>query len=113
MSEFVKIGRVGDIKPGQRQSYWVEGVKVLVFNIDGTLHAVDDSCPHRQCSLERATLNGTTIVCPCHAAQFDVTTGDVLVEPVGYPPTVPIPVHEVKTVGNDVLVALSTDIDSI
>ena len=113
MADFVKIARVGDIRPGQRGSYWVEGVKVLVYNVDGTLYATDDSCPHRQCSLERAVVNGTTVVCPCHAAQFSVTTGEVLVEPVGYPPTVPIPVHEVKVVGNDVLISLSTDIDSI
>lgn len=113
MSDFVKIGRVDDIRPGQRFSCWVEGVKVLVYNVDGTLYATDDSCPHRQCSLENAILNGTTVVCPCHAAQFDIATGEVLVEPVGYPPTVPIPVHHVKVVGNDVMVALSTDIDSI
>jgi nitrite reductase/ring-hydroxylating ferredoxin subunit len=113
MGEFVKVARVGDIRPGQRSAFWVEGVKVLVYNIDGTLHATDDSCPHRQCSLERALLNGTVVVCPCHAAQFDVVTGEVIVEPVGFPPTVPIPVHQVKIVGNDVLVALSTDIDSV
>ena len=113
MGDFVKVARVGDIRRGQRRAYWVEGVKVLVYDIDGTLHASDDSCPHRQCSLENATLNGTVVVFPCHAAQFDVATGDVIVEPVGVPPTVPIPIHEVKVVGNDVLVALSTDIDSI
>ena len=113
MGDFVKVARVGDIRRGQRRAYWVEGVKVLVYDIDGTLHASDDSCPHRQCSLENATLNGTVVVCPCHAAQFDVATGDVIVEPVGFPPTVPIPIHEVKVVGNDILVALSTDIDSI
>jgi nitrite reductase/ring-hydroxylating ferredoxin subunit len=112
MGDFVKVARVGDIRPGQRSSCWVEGVKVLVYNIDGELHATDDSCPHRQCSLEKAILNGTVVVCPCHAAQFDVTTGEVIVQPVGFPPTVPIPVHNVKVVGHDISVALSTDIDS-
>jgi nitrite reductase/ring-hydroxylating ferredoxin subunit len=113
MGNFVKVARVGDIAPGQRRSYWVEGVKVLLYNVDGKLYATDDSCPHRQCSLEGAIVNGTTVVCPCHAAQFDIRTGEVLVQPVGFPPTVPIPVHETKVVGNDVMVALSTDIDSV
>ena len=37
MGEFVKVARVGDIRPGLRSTYWVEGVKVLVYNIDGCL----------------------------------------------------------------------------
>ena len=113
MGQFVKVARASELYPGQRRCFWVEGIRVLVFNIEGKLYAVDDSCPHRECPLDKATLNGKVVICPCHSAQFDVETGEVLVHPVGFPPTVPIPVHNVKVEGDDILVALSTDVDSI
>lgn len=113
MGDFVKVARTSEIPPGGRKSVWVEGIRVLVLNIDGTYYAVDDSCPHRECSMERAKLNGKIIICPCHLAQFDLETGAVLTEPIEFPPTGPLPVHKVKTEGLDILVALTTDFDSI
>ena len=113
MGQFVRVGKASEICPGQRRSFWVEGIRVLVFSIEGKLYAVDASCPHRECSLDTSRLTGKVIVCPCHSAEFDVETGEVLVQPVGSPPTVPIPVHQVKAEGDDILIALSTDFDSI
>lgn len=113
MGEFVKVARVSEIQPGQRKAFWVEEVRVLVFNIGGTFYAADESCPHRECSLSTGVLNGKVIVCPCHSAQFDLETGAVIAQPVKYPPTVPLPVHQVKVEGEDIMVALSHDIDYI
>ena len=113
MGDFVKVARTSEIPPGARKSVWVEGIRVLVLNIGGTYYAVDDSCPHRECSMEHAKLKGTTIICPCHLAQFDLETGEVLAEPVEFPPTGPLPVHQAKTEGLDILIALTTDFDSI
>ena len=55
-----------------------EGSVVAVAMLDGTLHAFDDTCPHAGCSLAEGELDGRTIVCPCHMATFDVTTGAVV-----------------------------------
>ena len=54
MGEFVKVATLSDIPPGQRKAVWVEGQRVLVFNVDGTLYAVDESCPHRDGTLNIA-----------------------------------------------------------
>jgi nitrite reductase/ring-hydroxylating ferredoxin subunit len=54
---------------------------VAVANVNGTLFAFEDLCPHRQCSLSEGRLEGTVIYCPCHGSQFDVTTGAVLQGP--------------------------------
>jgi nitrite reductase/ring-hydroxylating ferredoxin subunit len=51
---------------------------VAVAMLEGTLHAFDDTCPHAGCSLAEGELDGRTVVCPCHMATFDVTTGAVL-----------------------------------
>ena len=55
-----------------------EGSVVAVAMLDGTLHAFDDTCPHAGCSLAEGELDGRTVVCPCHMATFDVTTGAVV-----------------------------------
>ena len=55
-----------------------EGSVVAVAKLAGELHAFDDTCPHAGCSLAEGELDGQTVVCPCHMATFDVTTGDVV-----------------------------------
>jgi 3-phenylpropionate/trans-cinnamate dioxygenase ferredoxin subunit len=113
MEEFVKVATLSDIEPGQRKSVWVREQRVLLINIDGTIYACDESCPHRECSMAKAELEGTVIVCPCHFAKFDLKSGDVTQEPTKYPPTPPLPIHEVKIEGWDVLVSLSLEADYI
>ncbi len=55
-----------------------EGSVVAVAMLGGTLHAFDDTCPHAGCSLAEGELDGQTVICPCHMATFDVTTGAVV-----------------------------------
>ena len=74
----VRIENVGDIAVGQMRVFDVAGIKVNIANIGGQLHAFDDTCTHRACSLAQGKLDGTTVTCPCHGSQFDVTTGEVL-----------------------------------
>ena len=55
-----------------------EGSTVAVAMLAGELHAFDDTCPHAGCSLSEGDLDGRNVICPCHQATFDVTTGDVV-----------------------------------
>lgn len=74
----VRIGNAADIAAGEMRAFDIAGVKVNVASVDGQLHAFDDTCTHRGCSLAKGKLDGTTVTCPCHGSQFDVTTGEVL-----------------------------------
>ena len=74
----VRLENASDIATGQMRVFEVVGIKVNVANIGGQLHAFDDTCTHRACSLAQGKLDGTTVTCPCHGSQFDVTTGEVL-----------------------------------
>ena len=55
-----------------------EGSTVTVAMLAGELHAFGDTCPHAGCSLAEGELDGQNVVCPCHMATFDVTTGEVV-----------------------------------
>jgi nitrite reductase/ring-hydroxylating ferredoxin subunit len=47
MGEFLKVAKAGDIAPGQAREVDAGGKRIALFNIDGTFHAIDDTCSHR------------------------------------------------------------------
>jgi nitrite reductase/ring-hydroxylating ferredoxin subunit len=60
----------------------VSGRRIAIFNVAGTLYAIDDLCTHAQSSLSsEGSLQGTVVECALHRAQFDITTGRVLCGP--------------------------------
>ena len=81
----VRIENARDIASGEMRVFDVAGTKVNIASVGGQLHAFDDTCTHKACSLAKGKLNGTTVTCPCHGSQFDVTTGEVLRGPAQQP----------------------------
>jgi len=81
----VRVGSSKDVAAGTMHVFDVGGTKVNVTSAGGRLLAFDDTCTHRGCSLAKGKLDGTTVTCPCHGSQFDVTTGAVLRGPAQRP----------------------------
>ncbi|HKR58193.1 MAG TPA: non-heme iron oxygenase ferredoxin subunit [Pyrinomonadaceae bacterium] len=81
----VRIENARDIASGEMRVFDVAGTKVNIARVGGQLHAFDDTCTHKACSLAKGKLDGTTVTCPCHGSQFDVTTGEVLRGPAQQP----------------------------
>jgi nitrite reductase/ring-hydroxylating ferredoxin subunit len=73
--------RVSEVPPG---SVLLLG-DVAVFNVEGGFCATQALCPHRQGPLSEGTLDGSTVTCPLHGAQFNVWTGVVLRGPAKDP----------------------------
>jgi nitrite reductase/ring-hydroxylating ferredoxin subunit len=63
----------------------VGGTRIAVANVSGAFYAFEDTCSHEQCSLAEGDLEGTTVTCMCHGAQFDVRSGAVLAPPALLP----------------------------
>ena len=76
--EWVRIASTSDLADGDLASYEVGGRYIAVARVEGEHHAFDDTCTHRQCLLSEGELDGTTVICPCHAGEYDVRTGAVL-----------------------------------
>lgn len=95
----VRIGEAADVADGQMRAFDVDGTSVTVANVTGRLYAFDDTCTHAGCSLSEGDLDGTTLTCPCHGSQFDVTSGLVLRGPAERP----VRSHAVKIEGEDLL----------
>jgi 3-phenylpropionate/trans-cinnamate dioxygenase ferredoxin subunit len=63
----------------------VSGNRIAIAKTGDSYYAFDDTCTHEGCSLAEGKLEGTTVTCPCHGSQFNVTTGDVLRGPAREP----------------------------
>jgi 3-phenylpropionate/trans-cinnamate dioxygenase ferredoxin subunit len=72
MQKQVTVARLDELPPGQRKLLFVDGKSVVLFNIDGTIHAIDNSCPHNGASLASGKLQGTVLQCPAHGLRFDL-----------------------------------------
>jgi len=96
----VRVSSSKDVVPGTMRVFDVGGTKVNVTNAGGSLYAFDDTCTHKGCSLAKGKLDGTTVTCPCHGSQFDVTTGAVLRGPAQRP----VRSRSVKVEGEDLFV---------
>jgi len=59
--------------------------EAAVFNVGGSLCATQAKCTHRQGPLSEGKLDGSTVTCPKHGAQFNVCTGEVLRGPATEP----------------------------
>ena len=84
--------RISDVPPG---SVLLIG-DVAVFSVEGGFCATQARCTHRQGPLSEGTLDGSTVTCPLHGAQFNVWTGAVLRGPA----TQPLETYSVTIDGN-------------
>jgi glycine betaine catabolism B len=97
---WVEVCPAADVPAGKLRRVMVGGVAVVIAQVDGRFHAVDDVCGHRGAALSRGRLEGTLIECPMHFAQFDVRTGEF----VAGPDARNLGAHEVREVDGMLLI---------
>jgi nitrite reductase/ring-hydroxylating ferredoxin subunit len=90
------VASVGEIAPGGRKIMDVDGRSIGIFNVQGTLVAALNVCPHQLAPVCRGRLGGTTLpspagefrwgrdgeilACPWHGWEFDLLTGKALAD---------------------------------
>jgi 3-phenylpropionate/trans-cinnamate dioxygenase ferredoxin subunit len=80
-TDFVKVAEVGELAPGDMKVVNIGDDQILIVNVDGDFHAIDDLCSHAFASLADGDLNGKEVECPLHGSVFNVTTGEVMTSP--------------------------------
>lgn len=101
MGKFVKVAEKGVLPEGTGMVLEVEGKEVALFNAAGTFHAIDNVCRHQGGPLGDGSLEGTTVMCPWHGWEYDVTTGSCLTNPNARQAK-----YMVKVEGNDILIEI-------
>lgn len=69
-----------DLPPGTLLEAIVDGVPIALCNVDGTVYAVSDVCPHAGGPIGDGTLEGATVICPYHGWSYDVRDGRCFVD---------------------------------
>lgn len=77
IGEGITIAGGAAVPAGEIRAFEVDGARVAVANVAGDLHAFQDVCTHRGCSLSDGALEGASVTCTCHGSVFDVGTGEV------------------------------------
>ncbi len=81
MAGLFRVCTLPELPPGTMKGIEVEGRRVLVVNLDGTIHAWDGTCTHEEADLSTGFLIGDRVTCPLHLSQFDLTSGEAVNPP--------------------------------
>ncbi len=100
--QFVAVCGVKDIPNGGHKPFEIEGVPILVVNLNRQFHAVHNRCTHLDFPLDGGRQMGWEIMCRKHGARFDIRNGRAL----NGPAVNPIAVYPVRVVDGMVEVAL-------
>jgi 3-phenylpropionate/trans-cinnamate dioxygenase ferredoxin component len=102
MGKFVKVATTDEMAEQPVRCVEVDGSKIALFDVQGEIFALSDTCTHRGGPLSEGELAGTTVTCPWHGAQFDVRTGGVL----GPPAATGVKSYPVKVTGKDIVIEI-------
>ncbi len=101
MAAFTKVATTSEIPKGSGKVVEVGGKTIAVFNCDGTFYAIDNTCKHRGGPLGEGSLSGTSVTCPWHGWEYDVTSGACSMDA-----SIKVPRFDVKLDGHDILVSV-------
>jgi nitrite reductase (NADH) small subunit len=96
---FVRVGSVSRLTPGSVMEAPIEDDYYAICNVDGRIHALAGTCPHRGGPLGQGAVNGGNLTCPWHAWEFDCRTGAN-----DYSPDVKVATFPVQVSGDDILI---------
>lgn len=102
MSDLHLVCRTDELKPGEARRVVVDGVPIAVFNLDGSFHAIDDTCSHALASLSEGFVEDDWVECPKHGSQFHIPTGEVR----HLPATRPVATHPVTVTDDEIWVGV-------
>lgn len=85
MEQLTTITAVAELGERELAAFPVTGKRIAIAKVGDAFYAFGDICTHQGCSLAEGQLDGTTVTCPCHGSEFDVTSGEVLRGPADEP----------------------------
>ena len=101
MAVLTKVAKKSEIPPGTGKVIEAGGKTIAIFNAEGTFYAIDNTCRHRGGPLGEGSLSGTTVTCPWHGWEYDVSSGACQMDQ-----SIKVQQYDVKVDGDDILVSV-------
>jgi nitrite reductase/ring-hydroxylating ferredoxin subunit len=102
MAQYVTVAKLSDLQKGPCHRVKVSGRAIGLFQLDGEVYAIDDTCTHAEASLCDGDIDGNEVICPLHFATFDIKTGAC----TGPPADEDLTSYPVRIEGDDVQIEL-------
>jgi 3-phenylpropionate/trans-cinnamate dioxygenase ferredoxin component len=81
-TQWVQVADLSDLPPGEKKQISYQGIDIALFNVEGEVHAIGDTCTHAEASLTDGDfyedMRGWVAECPLHGSQFDLATGEAI-----------------------------------
>ncbi len=81
MAGWTRIARLDECPAGTAIERVAADRVLALFNVEGTVYALDGVCPHQGGPLGQGELCGSIVTCPWHGWQFDATSGQHQLNP--------------------------------
>jgi nitrite reductase (NADH) small subunit len=81
MPNFTPVADLKDIPPGTAKVVSVRNVEVALFNLEGSIFAIDNMCQHAGGPLGEGTIKGDIVICPWHGYRYYIKTGQYVKNP--------------------------------
>jgi len=96
MGPWTDLGPEDNFSKDQQACVDIQGVRLVVMNVNGAFFALENHCPHAGRPLGDGERRGMTITCPYHGYTYHIKTGKNIDNPEYETParTFPIRVHE-------------------
>jgi len=75
MIKFYPAGLIHDIKPGKGKKIRIKNRTIALFNIENTVYAMQNKCPHQNADLADGYVKDGKVYCTLHHWAFDLSTG--------------------------------------
>jgi chlorite dismutase len=77
---WIEVCPLDELAPGETKTVYLEGRMVGLFNVGGTIYALNNRCTHARGPLTegRVDVEECSVVCPWHYGKFDLKTGTAL-----------------------------------
>jgi nitrite reductase/ring-hydroxylating ferredoxin subunit len=75
VSEWVEVATMTELARRKKKLVSVGDAEIALFLVDGRVHALHDTCIHKQRSLHKGTIMRGRVICPGHQWAFDLETG--------------------------------------
>lgn len=100
----VRACSLQELPPGTARKLRIAVPAIAIFNVDGTVYAVENLCTHAFAVLSEGRFEGMSVECPLHRSQFDVRSGDPLCGPAAKA----LRTYEVEVIAGEIIVHIET-----
>ncbi len=94
------VCRVSEVPAGGALKVETDSLVLAVFNINGRIYVIDDTCTHGPGSLSEGYVEGEVVECNFHNGAFHIPTGAVAAPPC----MIPVRTYAVTVEGDQVYI---------